>query len=313
MREIPVYLFTGFLEAGKTKFIQETLQDERFNSGERTLLLVCEEGIEEYDPEQFSGDNVFYHALEKENLNPSYLADLIRKNKAERVVIEYNGMWQLDILQNGMPRDWVIYQEFMFAEAGTFMAYNANMRQLVVDKLRTCELIVFNRCDDSIDKMELHKIVRGVSRRASIAYEYPDGKVEYDEIEDPLPFDINAPVIEIEDDDYALFYRDIAEEYNKYDGKIVKFKGVVAMGRSLPKETFVIGRHIMTCCVDDIQYSAFVCEWEKANTLQKRDWVNLTAKVEVRYHKIYAEAGPVLVAMEVTTAEKPQEQVATFY
>jgi len=313
MREIPVYLFTGFLEAGKTKFIQETLQDERFNSGERTLLLMCEEGIEEYAPELFSGDNVFCYTIEQKNLNPSYLAELIRKNKAERVVIEYNGMWQLDLLQNNMPRDWVIYQEFMFAEAGTFLTYNANMRQLVVDKLRTCELIVFNRCDDSIDKMELHKIVRGVSRRTSIAYEYLDGKVEYDEIEDPLPFDINASVIEIADEDYALFYRDIAEEYDKYNGKIVKFKGVVAMGRSLPKETFVVGRHVMTCCVDDIQYSAFVCEWDKSNTLQKHDWVNVTAKVDVRYHKIYAEEGPVLVAMEVAPAEKPQEQVATFY
>ena len=53
-RQIPVYLFTGFLEAGKTKFIQETLEDKRFNSGERMLLLVCEEGIEEYEPEEFA-------------------------------------------------------------------------------------------------------------------------------------------------------------------------------------------------------------------------------------------------------------------
>ena len=50
-RQIPVYLFTGFLEGGKTKFIQETLEDGRFNKGEPTLLLVCEEGIEEYAPE----------------------------------------------------------------------------------------------------------------------------------------------------------------------------------------------------------------------------------------------------------------------
>lgn len=55
-REIPVYLFTGFLEAGKTKFIQETFEDPRFNNGENTLLLVCEEGIEEYDPSRFKGD-----------------------------------------------------------------------------------------------------------------------------------------------------------------------------------------------------------------------------------------------------------------
>ena len=39
---VPVYLFTGFLESGKTKFIQSTLEDKRFCRGERTLLLVCE-------------------------------------------------------------------------------------------------------------------------------------------------------------------------------------------------------------------------------------------------------------------------------
>ena len=47
MQQIPMYVFTGFLESGKTKFIQETLEDPRFNSGEKTLLLVLEEGEEE--------------------------------------------------------------------------------------------------------------------------------------------------------------------------------------------------------------------------------------------------------------------------
>ena len=63
--EVPVYLFTGFLEAGKTKFIQETLEDARFNSGERTLLLVCEEGIEEYDKSRFAKKNVHIEVLVK--------------------------------------------------------------------------------------------------------------------------------------------------------------------------------------------------------------------------------------------------------
>ena len=47
--EIPVYLFTGFLDSGKTKFIQETLEDVNFNNGEKILLVVCEEGEEEYN------------------------------------------------------------------------------------------------------------------------------------------------------------------------------------------------------------------------------------------------------------------------
>ena len=66
-RDVPVYLFTGFLEAGKTKFIQETLEDKRFCNGERTLLLICEEGEEEYAPEQFADPNVVMAVVEDQS------------------------------------------------------------------------------------------------------------------------------------------------------------------------------------------------------------------------------------------------------
>ena len=164
--ELPVYLFTGFLESGKTKFIQETLEDSRFNAGERTLLLVCEEGVEEYEPDQFSGKNVFIEVLDDpEQLNADRLAQLQMKYNPERCVVEYNGMWLLDDLYQNMPEDWVIYQEICFADANTFLSYNANMRQLVVDKLKSCEMIVLNRAKPGLDKVEVHKIIRAVSRK----------------------------------------------------------------------------------------------------------------------------------------------------
>ena len=148
-QEIPVYLFTGFLDAGKTKFIQETLEDVRFNNGESTLLLLCEEGEEEYDPSTFSGKNVFIETIEEqEELTPSNLERLQKKHAVERVVIEYNGMWMLDTLYQNMPDSWIVYQEFMFADSQTFLTYNANMRGLVVDKLKSCEMLVLNRADE---------------------------------------------------------------------------------------------------------------------------------------------------------------------
>ena len=97
-RETPVYLFTGFLEAGKTKFIQETLEDRRFCNGERTLLLVCEEGEEEYAPDQFADKSVFIRIIEDQSeLNPEHLTALLKETRAERVVIEYNGMWIINL------------------------------------------------------------------------------------------------------------------------------------------------------------------------------------------------------------------------
>jgi G3E family GTPase len=310
---IPVYVFTGFLDAGKTRFMQGTLEDERFNAGEKTLLLVCEEGEEEYDPSAFSGPNVHMEVIEDQDaLDETQLEAMRKKYRAERVCVELNGMKLVSDFYAKLPSNWVVYQEIMFADASTFPMYNANMRSLVVDKVGGCEMIVFNRVDESTDKMELHKIVRAINRRCDIAYEDENGEVEYDEIEDPLPFDINADVIEIADDDYGIWYRDITEDMQKYSGKTVKFKAQVAHLKKKEPDAFVPGRFIMTCCVEDIQFMGFVCQYPGGDKLSQREWVEVTAKISLRYHKMYKDMGPILTALEVTPAEKPQEDVVTF-
>ena len=314
-QEIPVYLFTGFLDAGKTKFIQETLEDVRFNNGESTLLLLCEEGEEEYDPSTFSGKNVFIETIEEqEELTPSNLERLQKKHAVERVVIEYNGMWMLDTLYQNMPDSWIVYQEFMFADSQTFLTYNANMRNLVMDKLVGAQMVVFNRLEKGADVMPLHKLARAANRRIDILYDYTDGSTSYDDIEDPLPFDINAPVIQVKDEDYALFYRDVSEEPKKYDGKTVSFKGQVAMLRRDKNGMFAPGRFVMTCCVEDIQFCGIPCRYDQAGTLEPRSWVMVTAKITAEKHPLYkGEVGPVLTALEVTKNAQPADpDVATF-
>ena len=311
---MPVYLFTGFLESGKTKFIQETLEDKRFCNKEKTLLLVCEEGEEEYAPEQFATDTVVIRVLEgQEQLTTENLTKWAQETKADRVVIEYNGMWLLDALYAAMPEGWVVYQEFMFADAGTFLSYNGNMRQLVYDKLKSCELVVFNRFKPDMDKMEFHKVVRAASRRADIAYESTDGKVVYDDIEDPLPVDLNAPVIEIGDADFAEWYRDLGETPANYEGKTVRFKCHALKRSKMPANTFIVGRHVMTCCVEDIQFAALVCQWDKADTVQDDSWMILTAKLNFKFNKAYGRKGPVLSYVSHELCEAPEQPVATFY
>ena len=312
--ETPVYMFVGFLESGKTKFIQETFEDERFDTGENTLLLVMEEGVEEYDESKFAVKNVFIAYIEdKSELTEEKLTALQLEYGATRVVVEYNGMWLLEDFFKAMPEGWMINQLMTFFDSNTVLNYNANMRQLVFDKIENTQMVVFNRYSTKIDKMDLHKLVRGISRRSDIVYEYEDGKADFDDIEDPLPFDINAPVIEIEDRDYAFFYRDLAENMEGYIGKTVKFKGVVATDKRLPEKNIVIGRHIMTCCEDDIQYSGLACVLPKAMDLQTRDWLEITAKIEFIKHTIYKGRGPVLVATSAEKCEKPEQELATFY
>lgn len=314
--QIPVYLFTGFLESGKTKFIEETMEDPRFNNGEKTLILVCEEGLEEYTPEKFSADKVYIEIIEnEEDLNPANLKALLKKHSAKRVLVEYNGMWMLDSLINALPNNWIIAQEFMFADASSIIGYNNNMRNLVVDKLQNCELVVFNRYSTDIDKMELHKIVRGVNTRADIAYEFPNGDVEYDDIEDPLPFDRDAHIVTVEDKDYAYFYRDVSEHLDFYNGKTVKFKCVVAKNKELNNTQLVVGRHIMTCCVEDITFAGFLLVGSEGTVsrFESRNWAMVTAELKVEYNKLYGREGPVLYLTDIARTSLPEEEVATFY
>ena len=312
--KIPVYLFTGFLEGGKTHIIQESMEDKRFNSGEKTLILQCEEGVDELDFSRFWGKNIYLESIEDESeINKENLTALGKKHKIDRVIIEYNGMWMMNTLYENLPDNWGIYQEMMFADANTFIAYNTNMRQLMVDKLTNTEMIVLNRTPDGIDKEEIHKIVRSASRSAAITYDYPDGHVEYDEIEDPLPFDLDAPVVEIGDSDYAVFYRDLSEDMEKYHGKTVKFKGIIARDHQMGDSAFLAGRHVMTCCADDIAFQPFVCVCEAPNSLKTRDWAMVTGEIRLEKHKLYRGVGPVLHVKSTEFAVCPIQEVATFY
>ena len=313
MIQIPVYVFTGFLDSGKTKFIQETLEDERFNAGERTLLLVFEEGEEEYDLSAYPHQNIFVEVLDQQSVTTKELKALAKKYKAERVVAELNGMQLVGDLYTRFPEDWAVAQEVMFVDSTTIMTYNANMRNLVMDKLMGAQMVVFNRLQPGEDTMPLHKLARAASRRIDILYDYLDGSTQFDDLVDPLPFDINAPLIEIQDEDFALWYRDCTEEPEKYNGKTVYFKAQAAMLRREKKGMFAPGRFVMTCCVDDIQFCGIPCVYPAAETIEPRAWYMVKAKISAERHPLYkGDLGPLLTAISVERAEPADPDVATF-
>ena len=309
-----MYAFTGFLDSGKTKFIQETLEDPRFNAGERTLVLIFEEGEEEYDLSTYPHKNVYLETLDQQTVTEEQLAALQKKYRAERIVAELNGMQLVADLYNRFPQNWVIAQEVMFADSTTFQAYNSNMRNLVMDKLMGAQMVVFNRLTPGEDTMPLHKLARAANRRIDILYDYTDGTTKFDDVQDPLPFDINAPVIQIKDEDFAIWYRDVTEEPEKYTGKTVCFKAQVAMLRRQKEGMFAPGRFVMTCCVEDIQFCGIPCRYAGAKTLESRAWVQVTAKVSAEKHPLYkGDVGPVLTATEVVKDVPPADpDVATF-
>ena len=283
----------------------------------------CEEGELEYDPSRFAFGGVHVAQIEdKSELTPENLTALEKKSGCGRVIIEYNGMWLVQELYDAMPDNWLVYQCLATADGTTIKTYAGDnaMRGLLLDKLRGSELLVVNRAEavnDDESRQLIHKLVRQASRRCDIAYEFKDGSVAYDDIPDPLPFDINAPVIEIPEEFFGVWYMDCMDDPKKYDGKTVKYLAQVCQTPQAGKGAFVPGRFAMTCCVQDIQFVGMPCKYDDYKSLEQRSWITITAKINVKYHPIYKgqtpdSTGPVLTALSVEPAEKPAQDVVMF-
>ncbi|MGN0395727.1 MAG: GTP-binding protein, partial [Coprococcus sp.] len=139
-KEIPVYIFMGFLDSGKTTFVNETLLDRQFTDGERTLLLVCEDGEEEYDSSALAAENIYMEYIDEEQLTTEHLLDLQDKYKPEKVMIEYNGMWKLDkIFEIRVPKGWTVVQVLSFVNAETYDVYSNNMKATMIEQVNSAD------------------------------------------------------------------------------------------------------------------------------------------------------------------------------
>ena len=311
--DVPIYLITGFLESGKTTFIQGVLGDPDFSQGERTLLIVCEEGIEEYDKKILGSANANTTMVlveDKEQLTPSFLQQLQDKHMPERVMIEYNGTWDTAEFQNmKLPSRWLLYQTIAQVDASTFELYLNNMRSIMMEMLKSADTIVFNRCTAETNRNSLRRTIKAVNRPANIVFESEQGVMD-DPQDEQLPYDINADIIDICDDDFGLWYMDVTEFPEKYDGKTVRIKGRVYKSTRLPRNTFVPGRIAMVCCAQDAQMIGFICKSDNITRLKKNSWVTVTAKLRLEQCAAYKGVGPVLYALNIEAAEEPEEEIA---
>lgn len=311
-KEIPVYLFTGLLESGKTSFIRETLREGEFADGDRSLYLVCEEGIEECDGELLKKNKVNVVPVEdQEGWSEEYLKECEEKYHPERILIENNGMWNPEEILEAFPDNWMLVQVIATIDAATFQVYMNNMKMLLMNQVKLADLVVFNRCDADTDRGSCRRSIKALNRKAQIMYETVDGEMD-DTFEEQLPFDVDAPFIDLEDDDYGLWYLDAMDNPERYKGKKIRFTAQVYRGKAYANDMMVPGRFAMTCCADDISFFGFLCHAKGADAWHQKDWVKVTAKVAVEYCKEYRGKGPVLYAEEVEAAGKPEEQLVYF-
>lgn len=312
-RDIPVYLFTGFLESGKTTCIREILEEGNFEDGLRTLFLITEEGEKEVDETLLQYNKVIPVVVEdEEDLTEDECNKLVKEHKPARIMIEVNGMWDIaKLINETIPENWIVVQTFTTVNAETFQMYINNMKSLLMAHFQQSDLVIFNRCTQEMDKASMRRNVKGINRRAQVLFESEDGSVESN-IEEELPFDVTASEIVLEDDDFGLWYLDVSEHPDKYEGKTIIFKGQVYRNRTFPPDAFVPARAAMTCCADDIAKIGFICHYNDAEKLTVNDWVTVAVKVKLEFSKKNQSLYPVLWADKVEAAEPPKEEVVYF-
>ena len=304
--ETPVFVFTGFIDSGKTTLLRDTLESPDF-AAYRNLIILCEEGDEELDAAFLKRNHAFLEVIEKpEDLTDELLKSFAKKYAPDQVAIEYNGTWKMDyILERKLPRNWEWSGIYSVVDGTTVNNYLDNMRQMFMEQFLASGLVIFNRCKESLDRVRIRRIFKGFNPSTQLIFEKPDGTM-YDPADDPLPYDINADVIEIEDLDYGVFYIDAMDHPENYIGKKLKFLSQVYMGRDLPKNCFVPGRFIMTCCEADIRFMGYICEYEGSFNYKLRDWVNVTVEFDTKYMPEYGEKVPYYKLVSVTGATKPE-------
>ena len=135
MNEIPVYLFTGFMDSGKTTLVKETLFDDGFTESGRSVVICCEDGDVEYDEEELKKINARLVMVEnEEDFTEEFLNKVQAEYLPEQVFIEYNGTWGMGTLMDmELPKHWVIVQQLATVDATTFDMYLANMRTMVME------------------------------------------------------------------------------------------------------------------------------------------------------------------------------------
>ena len=311
---VPVYLFTGFLESGKTTLIKETLLDTGFNTGERTLLLACEEGMEDYDDDFLTKTNTALVTVDNEAaMSYEFLKKCDSLIEPDRVMIEFNGTWNLNsYMEVEYPFDWLLVQILSTVDASTFEVYLNNMRSLIYDQLLHSETIIFNRCDETTKKLYLRNNIKAINKGAQLIYETRDGQI-VELGDDEMPFDLHADVIRIADCYYGLWYMDALEQPRKYEGKSVELKGkVIATHVDGIPNAFVFGRYAMVCCADDTSLIGLLCHYEHASNLIPKDWVSITAQIAVEFDEEYQGDVPVLYVKQLTEVLPLDDELVYF-
>ena len=249
---------------------------------------------------------------DEEDLTPQRLAAMDIIHQPERVVIEYNGMWLVSKFEEmELPEGWGVEQQITCVDATTYQVYMANMKSQFMDMIKNTDMVVFNRCKEGDPLPAYRRGIKVANQGAEVIFEDEEGELD-DIFQDEMPFDIDAPVIQIAPEDYGIWFVDAMDHPDKYAGKTVNFKGRVMKPRGMGSKFFVPGRVAMTCCADDTTFLGYICRSDNASHIKEGSWVDVTAKVAFEYRTEYQDEGIVLYASEATPCEPLKDEMVYF-
>jgi uncharacterized membrane protein YcgQ (UPF0703/DUF1980 family) len=310
----PIYLFTGFLDSGKTTLIMDTLNDPQFMENKpRTLILCLEQGETEYTEQFLNDHNAFIEFLDSSlQLTPDRMKELDTIYHPDQIFIEFNGSEKVpDEFMKDLPDFMPLVEILSTVDATTFESYIQNMRGILFEQLRYSDVVIVNRCTPKMSATMMRGNIKAINPRAQIYYEGSFGEpVEFEA--GTLPFDLKADVIDISDDDYGLWYMDAMDDPDKYDGREMCLRGKYA--EKMPakyKQSFVLGRRAMVCCEQDTSLCGITVTGVKINELTFGEWVKVQGKMKVmegpqqqKYLVMYAD--------HIWKYEGPENEYVTF-
>ena len=310
---IPIFLFNGLLESGKTAFINEMLKKPVFADGNKTVVISGEEGIEEYDLQALEKRNISVVMVEEEDEFDEALMDRIYKEyKPQRVLIEYNGMWEVaKPFEMKWPKGWFLYQVMTLLNAETYNLYINNMRSIMISHFSCTDLVIINRMTEETNISGIRGAVKSINPTAKL-FE-ADEAFNMQAIKDELPYDVKADIIDISKENYGIWYIDTWEKPELYNGKKVRVRGLFFQDPQDPKDCFSFGRFSMPCCADDIALMGLYCHNIGKPKCQNKDSIEIVAEIRYQKEEVYeGDKGPVLYVKSIEKASENQEELVVF-
>ncbi len=301
MEKLPIFVINGFLEAGKTQFMKFTMQQEYFQTDGNTLLIVCEEGEEEYDKALLDATHTTVKYIDDiSDFTKEKMEEFTKEVNPERVLIEWNGLWEQDKIL--IPESWFINQMITIYDTSTLDLYikNKDLKAYMGKMLKDSELVICNRADNIYEDIlsTYHLQIKAMAPNAEIIFEGEEGEITGD-FSINLPYNLEDTKLIIKPEDYGIFYVDAMDRSEKYDGKDVEFTAQVVRPNGIGDDILIPGRRAMTCCEADIQFLGFVCHYKGAKNFKNKDWVKVKGKIKYEMSPQYRAKGPVIYANEV--------------